>query len=623
MSSSSSPAPFGAFKVQRTPQYKSVSTESCYLTMRDGVRIAIDVNLPQGLASGATVPALLITARYWRSFQMRMEQPGRVPRGKVPSGNVPRGPRPAVADFLARYGYAIVTVDVRGSGASFGTWEYPFSRTEIEDMGEVVTWVIDQPWSNGRVGAIGHSYEGTTAELLAAAHPTAVKAVVCQEIEYDLYSDIVLPGGIFNEWFAKVWDDTNRQLDANQVPKEWGFTARLFVKGVRPVDGDKDHVLLQQALAEHQNNTEVYPGMQGITYRDDAFGPYRVTLDDMSRFRYEDEIERSGAAIFGWGSWLDGAFANTVIRRFVNSSNPQRAVIGAWSHDLQTHGSPYGKPKGRPIPSPQAQWHESLRFLDHHLMGLPDEALSDKVLFYYTLGEEAWKTTTVWPPEGVATRRWYLAQDGTLSRERPTVELDAESGGESGVDTYRVDFEAGTGQTSRWHTPDGVAPVIYRDRAKMDRRLLTYTSAPLARDTEITGHPIVSLYVASTATDGAFYVYLEDVDERGRVVYVTEGQLRALHRHLSTDTPPYQMLAPYHSFKKKDAQPLVPGEVTELTFGLLPTSVLIEKGHRLRIAIAGHDKDTFARIPAAGTPEISVQRNSVYASCVDLPMREW
>ena len=185
-----------------------------------------------------------------------------------------------------------------------------------------------------------------------------------------------------------------------------------------------------------------------------------------------------------------------------------------------------------------------------------------------------------------------------------------------------MDFEATTGKTNRWHTPDGVTPVIYKDRAKRGRRLLTYTSPPLTKDTEITGHPIVTLYVASTATDGAFYVYLEDVDETGKVIYVTEGQLHAVHRQVSTETPPYKMLPPYHSFKKKDAKPLVPGEVTELTFGLLPTSVLIGKGHRLRIAIAGHDKDTFARIPAEGTPEISVQRNSVYASHVDLPMRE-
>jgi putative CocE/NonD family hydrolase len=572
--------------------------------MRDGVKIAIDVNLPQDLPTGEKIPAILITARYWRSFQLRMQQPGKTPMG----------PRPAIADFLTSYGYAIVTVDVRGSGASFGTWEYLFSRTEIEDMGQVVTWVTDQPWSNGSVGAVGHSYEGTTAELLAAAHPTAVKAVVSQEIEFDLYTDIVLPGGILNEWFVKVWDDINRQLDANQVPREWGFTARLFVKGARPVDGDKDHAQLEEAIAEHKNNTDVHQAVHSITYRDDPFGTLNVTLDDMSRFRYEDEIERSGAAIFGWGSWMDGTCADTVIRSFVNSSNPQRAVIGAWSHNLETHGSPYAKPKSPPIPRLDAQWQESLRFLDHHLMGIRDEALSDKVLFYFTLGEERWKTTTVWPPAGTTMQRWYLAQDGMLSPKAPNAE--------SGADGYKVDFEASTGKTNRWHTPDSITPVIYKDRAKMDRRLLTYTSPPLSEDTEVTGHPIVTLYVASTATDGAFYVYLEDVDEKGRVTYVTEGQLRAIHRQVSTETPPYKMLAPYHSFEKKDATPLVPGEVAEISFGLLPTSVLIKKGHRLRIAIAGHDKDTFARIPAKGTPVWTVQRNRVYASHVDLPVRE-
>jgi len=137
---------------------------------------------------------------------------------------------------------------------------------------------------------------------------------------------------------------------------------------------------------------------------------------------------------------------------------------------------------------------------------------------------------------------------------------------------------------------------------------------------EITGYPVVTLYVSSTAADGAFYVYLEDVDEKGRVIYATEGQLRALHRRLSTECPPYNMFVPYHSFKREDGQPLVPGEIAEVVFGLLPTSVLIKKGHRLRVAIAGHDKDTFARVPAEGIPVIDVQRNSLYASHIDLPV---
>jgi putative CocE/NonD family hydrolase len=245
------------------------------------------------------------------------------------------------------------------------------------------------------------------------------------------------------------------------------------------------------------------------------------------------------------------------------------------------------------------------------LKSAEDGEISEKVLYYYTLGEEKWKSTTVWPPAGVALTRWYLAEDNTLTRDA--------SSAEPGADSYTVDFEASTGRNNRWHTPDGITPVIYKNRAGQDRRLLTYTSPPLERDTEITGHAAVTLYVTSTENDGAFYVYLEDVDEGGRITYMTEGQLRALHRKLSKDSPPYEVFAPYHSFKRKDAMPLVPGEVTELTFGLLPTSVLIRRGHCLRIAIAGHDNDTFARIPAQGTPIITVQRNRIHASFIDLP----
>lgn len=63
---------------------------------------------------------------------------------------------------------------------------------------------------------------------------------------------------------------------------------------------------------------------------------------------------------------------------------------------------------------------------------------------------------------------------------------------------------------------------------------------------------------------------------------------------------------------------LVPGEVAEIRFGLLPTSALVRKGHRLRIAVAGHDASTFARIPAEMAPTVTVHRESIRASHVDL-----
>jgi putative CocE/NonD family hydrolase len=128
-----------------------------------------------------------------------------------------------------------------------------------------------------------------------------------------------------------------------------------------------------------------------------------------------------------------------------------------------------------------------------------------------------------------------------------------------GADEYTVDWTATIGDATRWHTGLMRTDVVYPDRAEEDVKLLTYTSAPLETDVEITGSPIVTLYVASTETDGAFHVYLEDVTPDGRVTYITEGILRAIHRAESSRAP-----EPSHSFERADAEPLVPDEVATL-----------------------------------------------------------
>ena len=279
------------------------------------------------------------------------------------------------------------------------------------------------------------------------------------------------------------------------------------------------------------------------------------------------------------------------------------------------HGSPYCPPRARLRPRLKELWQEMVEYFDHYLKGSSDgadEHYGANKLFYYTLGEEACKVTDVWPPAGSATERWYFAEQHRLRREAPTRD--------DGADIYQVDFDATTGTANRWRTQDGVTKVVYKDRAKADERLLTYTSEPLDSDIEVTGYPVVTLFVASTATDGAFYVYLEDVDEQGKVHYLTEGKLRAIHRRISNEEPAYKLFVPHHSFLRRDSAPLVPGETAELQFGLLPISARVRQGHRLRVAIAGHDKGTFARIPAQGEPTVTVQRNRPYASHIDLPV---
>lgn len=550
------------------PKYKEFEQRSLYLTMRDGVKIAVDVVLPKALPANEKVPAVMVMTRYWRSKQ---------------------GQQPAT--WFPSHGYASVSVDARGTGASFGVWRAPFSQDEVKDYGEVVNWIVKQPWSNGKIGAFGNSYNGNTALWLTTTMNPAVKAVIPRHFEFDEFSETPFPGGVLTDWLIKAWNEGNRQLDTNP--------------GVKLVDEDTDQSLYRSAIKQRGENIDVYAAALKTTFRDDrGFG---VSIDDISLHSYHPQIEKSGAAINSWGGWFDAGTADAVIRSFMTLGNNQRAIVGPWNHGASQNASPYQTPSSKRV----MQAYEWVRFFDYHLKGIDTRLDSGKLFYYFTLGEEKWKTTKTWPVAGTKMVKWFLAEGNTLTTSAPAAA--------SGADSYTVNFEATSGEKNRWHTQVG-GQVSYPNRAEEDKKLLTYTSAPLEADMEITGHPIIDLFVTSTASDGAFFVYLEDIDEKGVVTYVTEGELRALHRKISTEAPPYKMLVPYHSFKSKDAMPLVPGQVAELKFGLQPISVLIKKGHRLRIAIAGADKGTFARIPDQGSPTITVARNKRNQSSIELPV---
>jgi putative CocE/NonD family hydrolase len=293
-------------------------------------------------------------------------------------------------------------------------------------------------------------------------------------------------------------------------------------------------------------------------------------------------------------------------------SNPKRIIVGPWNHTGHFRADPFQAGDGT---TPQAIPMEEVHTLTTASLDAffkEDVApLEMDVLEYYTLGENKWKSTHVWPLPETRMERMYLSADSTLSVDAPS---DAK-----GSNRYQVDPTTGTGQYNRWHTQMG-QPVNHPDRRETDQKLLVYDTPPLETNLEITGHPVVHLFVRSNATDGQFYVYLEAVLPDGRVKCVTDGQLRAIHRKISEGPPPYTMFGPYHAFERKDALPLVPGEVAELAFDLLPISVRFEAGWRIRLAIAGADRDVFAPIPGCEAPEITVERNSRHASFIDLPI---
>lgn len=579
---------------QRSPgQFTPGPIHSYYIPMRDRVRIAVDVVLPNGalsIPSPRKFPVVLEMTRYWRSA----EGDGLTNQEKT----------------LASNGYAVVTGDVRGTGASSGTWPYHRSRAETLDFGEVITWISKQAWSNGRVIGYGVSYSANTADWMAERENPVLRAIAPRFPDYDPYADLYFPGGVPNRWMAETWGLAVKKMDLNQRHGPDGKP----LPGVRPVDSDGDKRLLNQAIDERRSMPSVWEGLRQITYRDDRPTTWHgASMDDWGIYSVRERVERSQTPIQTWGSWFDSGVANGVLHRFMTQSNPQRAFIGAWTHGGFRGASPYGPRASAADPPFAAQADEDLCFFDRFADTKPTQPLEPrKLLVYYTLGEERWKTTTRWPLPQAKEQSWYFGAQNVLEPQKPT--------DENLSDKYRVNFTATTGATNRWHTNGGVEEVWYGDRTEEDKKLLTYTSAAFGQDTEITGQPVADLYIASDRTDGAFFVYLEDVDQDGVVRYITEGELRGIDRKVGSSQPLYRSLGPYHSFRREDQLPLEPGKIAELNFTLMPVSVLIRSGHRLRIALAGADADTFARIPESGDAVYTVHRDRLYPSHVILPI---
>ena len=578
---------------------------SSYLTMPDGARLAADVWVPGDLEADEKLPAIMISTRYWRAHAM-----GPIYRLLVGVDEA-HVPNIETANQWNDAGYVLVLVDARGSGASSGQRPVEWSDAEVADMGEVTEWITTQPWSNGSVGAVGVSYSGNTAELSTVSGHPALRAVAPLYSDFDPQFFLTMPGGVYNRVFVEAWNDANQALDANDicaledVDGIGCWWLKLAVPGVKAVDGDDG---LQDAVAGH-DTLDLAGALEAMPYRDDTL-PDGLSIGDISPYQRLDAIEAAGVPMLVRAGWLDAATADGALSRYMTSDMAQELVIGGWNHGGEDDIDPFQPQWTFPDPSFDQQFADLVAFFDRHL-GEQASTVPASSISYYTMNEGTWRTTATWPPSEMDSRRWYLGPDQTLTDSPPA---------EAGKDDYVADPSTSSGDTTRWHTNLTGGDVYYPDRAAEDERLLTYTSERLERAIRITGTPIVSLNMSSTQADGAIHVYLEDVAPDGRVTYLTEGVLRLIHGVSDEQTLPYEHPGTPRSFRRGDARPLNPGEVVQVELPLYATSVRLEAGHRLRIAIAGYDASTFAPYPHDGVPTLSFLHSPSGLSFLELPV---
>jgi predicted acyl esterase len=474
--------------------------------MSDGARLAATLHLPAG---GAPTPAVLEALPYRKD-------------------DLTAGYRPEYARLRDEHGYAVVRVDVRGTGSSDGvaTDEYP--EQEQRDLCAVIAWIAAQPWCDGAVGMYGTSYSGFNALQLAAERPPALKAVIAIYSSDDRYTDDVhYMGGLLR--LLDLVDYPLYMVAMNALPP----VPALFGAGWRA------------AWRERIDRTEpwlvrwIEEQRAGAYWRQGSLRP---------------AYDRIACPTMLVGGWADGYRNNTfrTIAALAAARVPHRLLLGPWSHASTATALP--GPRIDLVPEMARWWDRWLRGVHN---GIDDQPAVTVLVRRSTApapdldevrGE--WRHETGWPIARVVDDERPLGDDGAAPLR------------------YRVEPDVGI---AAWNSCAGHLPWGQPDDQRSDdARSLTWEWP--AGGLELLGHARLRLRVASDAPVASVSAKLCDVFPDGRSALVTRGVLNLTHR-LGHERPVALPVA----------------EPVDVEVELEATSWVFDDGHRLRLSVAGVD----------------------------------
>lgn len=447
---------------------------------RDGTELVCDVYRRDG---GGPAPTLV----------------RRTPYGRV--GRVPY----ASADPLRMVtaGYNLVVQDTRGRGESSGAFR-PFDF-EADDGADLVTWVSEQPWSDGRVGAWGRSYEGFAQ--WATPGLTAVAPTMSTGRLHEVWFH---PGGVFQLGFAVHW------------------------------------ALGDLTGATHPGVDTALDSIECL-YRDPASalalldGPAPYVRDWLAHPEWDPYWrcrEPAGSApntlvVSGWHDvFVDGALEDHWRAVAAHPGGVHRLVVGPWSHCVDGGVFPereYGTASGADHVDVAGR---HLEFFDDAFArrgrGGPDATMVD----LFVTGRDRWVRYDRWPPHGVVEQRLHLRGAGRANGPHAAGGLTTQPAGDEPPDrfVFRADDPVPTcgGRTlmSGMQVGSDCGP---RDQRTVECRpdVLTYTSAPLERELTVIGTVELQLFASAAAAGADFTAKLVDVHPSGRAEIICDGVRRA------------------------------------------------------------------------------------------------
>ncbi len=436
--------------------------------------------------------------------------------------------------YLPQHGYIVARVDIRGTGASPGVATDEYVQQEQEDGHDAIEWLAAQPFCDGNVNMMGISYGGFTSLQVATLRPPHLRSIVPMYFTDDRYTDDCHYRGGHLRQYYDVGHYGNFMIAYNALPPypEWSEN-------------------WAEIWAEHLEHNEPYL-LKWLRHQTD--GPY---------WRHGSVgiiAERIACPVFMIGGWRDG-YPNPPLRLYEALDVPRKVLIGPWNHAVPDVA----------VPGPRVDHlHEVVRWLDHWCKGRDTGIMDEPPVVIYmqhyqrpdadrleAAGE--WRAEAAWPAPGAGETTLYLGDQGRLE----------EAGGADGADDF--EYVATVGVTAGLWS-GGLQFGQAGDQRPDEAYSLTYTSLPLGQALPVLGRALVQLHVASSASVIGFAVSLSDVAPDGFSHLVAKGMLNATRRASLVDP-----------------EPLVPGEIYELSIEVDCTAWCFAEGHRIRLSVASAD----------------------------------
>jgi len=556
-----------------------------YFTTSAGDDIALTVVLPKGFEEGKHYPTILEMAGYENGSS---SAEGRTMLGQTKDllcaqGDPEQCPEedPPLADdshrgtsaFRYDDDYVTVHASLPGTGCSSGEFSL-YSREDAKAGAELIdSWIPEQPWSNGKVGLLGHSFSGATAVLIASHQPKHLEAMTVSGLVDDNYRGITFPGGVLNTLFPPLW-----YLGIRNAYHIAGGSGQGIA---RNIDNENGHRCAQNT-ATHTVDMDNDPIVNGVMSQG-------LDSDYWRRVSLISYIDRIKVPIHITGTFNDeqtGARGTAHLWEELRPGIPKRLLQTNGDHDTNV--------------AARETWADRKAWMDHWMRGIrPDpgwgmtttggsiQRASVRTLFELHPNEEdglvsnGYYDATEWPLDGTSWNTYFLCGGKNLASDR----ANCEEGSDSYVSGTRRQswlYQAGSDLGPPLTSEDGPDQVLLR--------------GPVVRGGEawaVAGPIIADLRMSITGNNTDLFVQVADLDtESNELKFLTRGWLKASHRAVDEKRSDYSNVDParprfMYRPHRHHTEPVdvSPGEPVDYKIEVWPTAHVFRPGHQLVVIV--------------------------------------